>query len=234
MAGLVEQRGRPIEIVTHDLDRRDRHDRAGGPEADAGAQDRGAGALVLIDEDARHRLFARSRTGVMLATAKLSRCERAARSTGLVRELTASPMKSSVISTCCNGAGNAARRRRRSPSAPGFCRVCRTRSAVPHRPSPPVPRPRREAAGAAAAPSPALDGVPSLDRRELLGVAEGPRRRQPMGDLALEVVHFRLPSEPSDGVPHRRPRERPVIETPGVPRTAFSTLATPVPATLAA
>ena len=56
MAGLVEQRGGTIEIVAHDLDGGDRHDRAGRPEAHARAQDRGARSLVLVDEHAWHRL----------------------------------------------------------------------------------------------------------------------------------------------------------------------------------
>jgi hypothetical protein len=64
VAGLVEQRGRPVEVVANDLDGRDRVHGAGRPQADAHAQDRRAHALVDVGQDRGHRDAERAEGGV--------------------------------------------------------------------------------------------------------------------------------------------------------------------------
>src|SRR5437868_2104852 len=56
VTALVKERGGPVEVMAHDLDRRDWHHGAWSPEADSRAKDRRSGALVLIDEHAGNRL----------------------------------------------------------------------------------------------------------------------------------------------------------------------------------
>ena len=69
VAGLVDDRRRPVEVLARDLQRGGRADRAAVPEPQAGAQDRRAEPLVDVGEDRRHRPAAAARAPAACSSA---------------------------------------------------------------------------------------------------------------------------------------------------------------------
>ena len=208
--GLVEQRGRVAGVVAGQLDRRDRRRVGLIPEPDAGPQDRGAEALVEIDQRRRRLEAERPQGGAMLSAASTSRPRSIAAVVGLARVASASPKKSTTV----RAAGSV--REGQEPARSRGVSASPTKARSSAAASRPEARDHALEAAAQAGAEVLLQPGPCRRRCHRVEVQQRVHGVAPVGDLAAD-----LRRAPGRRLSHAAtPRESPSTAGPACPTPA--------------